>query len=260
MREFQINVITRRPLSEIDWLKLLRIQCQRAEFVPTRYDLYEPLRRHFDVRKSEEAVKTIWTEASGRGAFGWRNDRLEGRLAIKFPPMPRFSQLASWGEYPAMPPQPAMVDVFQQSSVYADALFGFIHLLNNAELKTLDQSASRVVACLTGKNATEPRYGFALSPMLLSRYLPELFWANIFGTPYIRMFGKERLLSAPAYRVSELENGLCYVQLTEHITDMLNDLGKVEQIRREVKAHLGLDAFYYSQTGSSHRYVTPEDL
>jgi hypothetical protein len=42
--------------------------------------------------------------------------------------------------------------------------------------------------------------------------LPALYWANFFGPPYVRKWGRDRILKAPAWRVEELpDGGLLYV-------------------------------------------------
>ncbi|TYP71096.1 hypothetical protein BCM02_11045 [Paenibacillus methanolicus] len=36
---------------------------------------------------------------------------------------------------------------------------------------------------------------------------PELVWYNVFGKPYIDLFGRDKLLATPCYRIHELQLG-----------------------------------------------------
>lgn len=90
---------------------------------------------------------------------------------------------------------------------------------------------------------------FMLTTHLLRHWLPDIFWANVFGPPYVRLFGKERLLSAPASVVEELGSETVYLQLSEHITDIVDDPGNIRSRRALIKTHLQRDAFFVSGRG-----------
>jgi len=42
----------------------------------------------------------------------------------------------------------------------------------------------------------------------LQQSLPGLYWLNFFGKPYLTLIGRERLLSAPAYKVETIDDGV----------------------------------------------------
>ncbi|HEX5084341.1 MAG TPA: hypothetical protein VFY40_20035 [Blastocatellia bacterium] len=42
----------------------------------------------------------------------------------------------------------------------------------------------------------------------IEKALPGLYWLNYFGPPYLQLIGKERLLSAPAYEVQAVADGV----------------------------------------------------
>lgn len=39
---------------------------------------------------------------------------------------------------------------------------------------------------------------------LLRHWLPDVFWGMVLGPPYVKLFGLERLLSAPAWNVEQI--------------------------------------------------------
>ena len=50
-------------------------------------------------------------------------------------------------------------------------------------------------------------------------YIKELNWVNVFGPPYVRFFGRERLIATPAHEVRELAYGGVAVELTDGLAD-----------------------------------------
>jgi hypothetical protein len=84
---------------------------------------------------------------------------------------------------------------------------------------------------------------------VLRHWLPDIFWATVFGPPYVRLFGKERLLAAPASVVEELGPETIYLQVSERVTDVLDDPDNIRSRRELIKTHLGIDAFFVSGRG-----------
>ncbi|NJL30059.1 MAG: hypothetical protein HC897_20275 [Thermoanaerobaculia bacterium] len=93
--------------------------------------------------------------------------------------------------------------------------------------------------------------------MLLQQYLPDLYWLTIFGPPYVDLFGRERLLSAPAPIVEELPTGAILIQLSENMLDFRDRFEEVDRVRQAVKAHLDSDAFFDPAKGKDHKYNVP---
>ena len=71
----------------------------------------------------------------------------------------------------------------------------------------------------------------------LPSQVDHLMWLTILGPKIVDRLGRARVLSTPAYRVEELENGGVLIVLTEHPTaaDQSSDA------RIEAEAHLGFD-------------------
>jgi hypothetical protein len=78
----------------------------------------------------------------------------------------------------------------------------------------------------------------------LRHWLPALSWATVFGDAYVRMFGMERLLSAPAFKVEQLSESAVYMQLTPSLSDLEGNYEEFHSIRLRVQAHLGDEAFF----------------
>lgn len=85
----------------------------------------------------------------------------------------------------------------------------------------------------------------------LNRWLPDLRWAQVFGPPYVRLFGLEKLLSAPAYKVEQLGPETVYLQLSESLFDMHDHYEAVDAERQKVKAHLD-DNIFFDPKKSTH--------
>ena len=88
--------------------------------------------------------------------------------------------------------------------------------------------------------------------------LPTLFWITVFGPPYVEMFGKEKLFSAPAFRVEEVQKDQILIQLTERPEDVKRDLPRVLAVRDAVIDHIGRDAFFDVEAGLNGDYRVPD--
>jgi len=98
---------------------------------------------------------------------------------------------------------------------------------------------------------------FMVVTHLLRHWLPDVFWGTVFGPAYVRFFGKENLLTAPAYTVEELGPEMVYVQLTEKITDAAENYPEVQACRQRFKEHFHNNAFFMSGKGYDYLEKTP---
>lgn len=87
----------------------------------------------------------------------------------------------------------------------------------------------------------------------LRHWLPALSWATVFGDAYVRMFGIERLLSAPAFMVEQLSDSAVYLQLTPCLSDLEETYEEFHATRLRVQAHLGNEAFFDAERAYSLR-------
>ncbi|MGY6269023.1 hypothetical protein ACXIUT_04970 [Achromobacter denitrificans] len=93
---------------------------------------------------------------------------------------------------------------------------------------------------------------------LLVRMLPDILWSQVFGPAYVRLFGLEKLLSAPAYRVEQLGPETVYLQLSESIFDMHERYEEVDGVRQRVKKHLDDNIFFDPANAADHVYRVPQ--
>jgi len=92
----------------------------------------------------------------------------------------------------------------------------------------------------------------------IRKNIPRLYWATAFGKPYLKLFGRDRLLDCPAHSIRELSNGSIFIQLTPSIFDIENDPDGFNKIRDVAKAHLNCNAFYSPELPDGHVYNVPE--
>ncbi len=84
-----------------------------------------------------------------------------------------------------------------------------------------------------------PFYGYADSENehleneeLISKKIKHIYWANFFSPELVQKIGKEKLLSAPCWKVEELRDGCILIVLSPTIYYK-------DEIREEVERHLG---------------------
>jgi hypothetical protein len=87
----------------------------------------------------------------------------------------------------------------------------------------------------------EARANICGSAVSATRGLVDLYWINVFGPPYVKLFTREKLLQLPAYKTLEMPDGGIYLQLTQLPLDC-DDAKWVEQ-RRQLIEFLGPDCF-----------------
>ncbi|WP_454690808.1 hypothetical protein [Achromobacter aloeverae] len=87
--------------------------------------------------------------------------------------------------------------------------------------------------------------------------LHDILWGQIFGPEYVRLFGLEKLLAAPAYKVELVAEDSVYLQLTESLFDVHNDYRRVDKIRWQVKEYLDDNIFFDRYLPIGHEYRKP---
>jgi hypothetical protein len=78
----------------------------------------------------------------------------------------------------------------------------------------------------------------------MRHWLPDMPWTSVFGLDYNKMFGKERLLTTPAYRTEALSDEVVFIQLTPNMDDLWDEFDSVMEARERAKHHLGYDCFF----------------
>lgn len=91
----------------------------------------------------------------------------------------------------------------------------------------------------------------------LMKCVPDVAWSQIFGPAYVKLIGREKLLSAPAYRVEECGPDSVYLQLSESIFDLHDRFDEVDLVRQRVKKHLDANIFFDPSCSKDHIYRIP---
>jgi hypothetical protein len=89
---------------------------------------------------------------------------------------------------------------------------------------------------------------------LTQKDLQGLYWLNFFGAPYVDLIGRERLLSAPAYEVKAVGDGVLLV------LDSDADAWQSEEYQRReqhVIEHLGKQ-YFFSRHDPERKTVAPD--
>lgn len=239
-----IEVLSRHTFLEPKWFldRLILHNEILPHLRPTKWGWWEPTSKAWDVSdlskfipddRGGNADRIIWT----RGL----KPKAEGNLTVSIrsaDPAGLRSHATEWIHCELLEfSQEQMIDYIQRSSVLFDGDIAFIHHIVEEE-KALRRVETDYEGCFI--NAVD----FSLNTRTLRHWLPELPWAVVFGQAYVRMFGMERLLSAPAHVVRQLSDDTVYLQLSPKLTDLLDDYAAVDAVRQKVKDHIGRDAFF----------------
>jgi hypothetical protein len=251
-RPVSLNVLSPQSLFEkADLLRAIQTLCELLpEITPDRWGWYEPLRHPFRLDElqtmvppgSERCETTYWNRT--------RKPKAEGSFIVRWcSASPRALDTHSKVKF----------DV-ELGHVSQDSLIRWLRaqsIRSGAHLAFLDVVVPARRAFLMECQAVPYGGGFILVTHVLRHWLPDVFWGTVFGPPYVTLFGKDRLLTAPVSIVEEIADDMIYVQLTESLTDNFDALSLVEDRRAAFKRHIGVDAFYQKGRGYDLRETGP---
>jgi hypothetical protein len=83
---------------------------------------------------------------------------------------------------------------------------------------------------------------------------PGLYWLNFFGAPYVDLMGRERLLTAPAYEVKPVDDG---VLIALDSSANAWQTAAYRQREQAVIAHLG-EKYFFSRHDPARQTVAPD--
>jgi hypothetical protein len=245
-----MKVLTpRRLLSADDGREVLDLVCSvYPDVAPERYGNYEPLRLVFDPNDPEQFL------AHWHQMVFWRRRRpmVLGAAGLSDSTVTRHGSLSLTID-PSTADVGGLIRLLRAASIRLGADFGYIHLLTDRDVEV--GRIAGVVGCLDPQKGI---YHLNVTGHQLEKYIPDLYWATVFGGAYARHFGMDRLLSAPAPVVERLSEDCVYIQLSESPFDLETDFDVVDNVRRRVKQHLDMDSFFDPQAGNDHKYNVPE--
>lgn len=129
------------------------------------------------------------------------------------------------------------------------AEFGLIHRFDRREASRAADNRT-----LTGMSSGDPV--FIVTSHNLKRGIPDIYWTTLFGRRYVDMFGRERLLTAPAANVELFPAGYALLQTSQLSGDVVQLDGPFGAARGRIIEHLGREAFYDPQRPDAEK-VTP---
>jgi hypothetical protein len=236
--------------SQSEARKLFNIWAQHAPgFFPDRTRIAAPLREPFSLDLLDEALRN-WTDMLPLERVA--APKLEASLLMEYGP--HTDHYSNWTISLRLRDfdQAVFSNLLRHTASAFNADFGLIHHITEAEIKRKqDDTIGFLDTARTEKNLFVTTHN-------LKKYVPDVYWTTVFGAPYVKLFSRERLLSAPAHRVEELENGSVVLQLTPHQRDTATDEAAFESVRKAVKDHLDSDAFLDARKGTEYRYAVPQ--
>jgi len=208
-----------RSFAELIVGKLLSVQ---SPLTPTTYGAFEPPSLKV-IAEESKAIVDVWLNAdSGRADAG---SVVFGREEV--------------AEYQV---------AWQRS---ADPFFPFIGgsvqstlLMKEPELLTayfeLIKELAHTMKAIYGevRNLAYPGWGF---PLDLRVRLPDIPWASIYGAPYVRYFGNDRISTAPFNARAEISTDMFWLEATASVFDPVP-----EETKSAIRHHLGEESFMSS--------------
>lgn len=212
----------RAPEQGIRFLKLLS-SCGAA-ILPEFFGRFEPARSRFDPADPEAAIKD-W----GRG-FLWRRRSPSVSGQVVHGPAN-----AHDGIYVSMAPSAIELSLIQEFLLGVERSFGielaYVHLGVSAGSVSREEYVRSWMPFAQGLTTHHLREG-----------LPDIPWLLMFGPAYLNLFGRDRVLAAPAAAVKVIGNGVA-LQLTSSVDEC--DMSSAECVARRarLREHLDTDAF-----------------
>ncbi|WP_046213998.1 hypothetical protein [Paenibacillus wulumuqiensis] len=217
-------------------VEILELMKLFPEFTPAFYDESEPVKKIFDWKDIDTMIDTWMNEEQNSLAvnegYALRTFLAERKQKCKT------SFQVSWGK-----------------SQYAHFNLFAIDV-NATQVSNKEYWSKFMELCTRYIRIIEPVYGkielvtdFESGPIDLEIRYPELQWMNIFGEPYINLFGREHLLATPCHQVHQISDSIIGLQLTESVVDEITDT-----LRKQIKQHLGEEAFVIQGIKNMRRY------
>lgn len=234
-----LNVLSPKALYDpAEFIDSVRNFCDcLPEITPERWGWREPLDRNFDVNDLAQLIPSGRQYAETIDWVRKRKPKAEGSFRVRWrsrsPKVLDTHSCINFAVEVGQVDQDHLIDWLKRASIGS-----------NAHIAILDIFTDWRRAFLMESGAIPSGDRFFLTTHVLRHWLPDVFWATIFGAPYVKLFGKERLLSAPAFIVEEIAEDIFYVQLTEKMNDIVTSSDRVDDFRIKFKDHIGIDAFY----------------
>ena len=252
MSEVFYQIVSPLPLNtRDDARRLLGVWAECAPgFFPDRTGSGEPLREKLSPTTIDVALKHWWSQCMLKRIAP---PKLTSSVFMQVGPHREHSDwsidLHKLRDYEPH----AFYNLLRRSAAIFGADFGLIHHLTEAEITRGRENGSVFFL-----NTAKTERLLFIPDLILKKYIPDVYWITLFGAPYVRLFSRERLLSAPVHHVDELENGSIILQLTGHLDATVTEEVAFERLRSRVRKHLDCDAIFDEKKGPNYGYRVPQ--
>jgi hypothetical protein len=219
-----------------NWSKVIRVgkyeDSPEAEVIGDSEHLYEVVNQVAPVRRG---LSRVVLSGAYEGVSFFLNTS-----SRTLPPMLNYFsiEIIDLPEVEKQLPWQWVVKFFEETTLHLPVYYGKAYLSEEFEAKNMVNDES---GC----------YAVGVS---LVKSLPGIYWLNYFGSPYIQLLQKSKLLSAPAYTVRENGNGIL-LALDE---TPLNWQDEVYQKReKETIEHIG-SCYFFSKSDLQRKTIAPE--
>jgi hypothetical protein len=252
MTEVFFEIVSPLPMnSKEDARKLFSIWAEVApQYLPDRSGLHEPLREKFSLNTIEDAIRTWEFQFLLKRTA---SPKLQASILMQYGPHRKHSTWTIGLQQLSDFEQSCFRSLLQCSATVLMPDFALIHRITKAEI-----ARGEINGSIQFLDTSKKKKSLFVTTHVLKKYVPDVYWTTIFGAPYVKLFSRKRLLSAPVHRVEELENGSIAIQLTPKLSDAAADEAAFERLRKAVRDHLNSNAIFDEEKGAKHRYTIPE--
>jgi hypothetical protein len=246
------EILSPLPLNrEYDARRLISLWAEIApNTLPDRAGTHEPLKQKFSITDlggllAEWEYQVLFKRVS--------KPKLHSSVFMQYGPHRRHSSWTISIDDHQNLNLPSMLNLLERASAEFSADLAFIHKPMKCDIEI--GLASKSISYLSSaKNSIS----LFVTTHLLRKYIPDIYWVTVFGKSYVDLFSRERLLSAPAYRARELENGSVLIQLTEFPSESGKGSDSYQSRKTLVKDHLNSDTFFDLNKGADYKYSVPD--
>jgi hypothetical protein len=232
VKDFQNEDVAKAVLSTINSFGL--------DFIPQKYDIYEPEKFKYNPNDIENVVK-LWLNEENARKVAKEHGVAAGQVLLKKKAGHKVSYMMMWDK--------GREARFNNFIISVDIKY-FKDKHRQKRFLDLSRQIMLILEPVHGRisNRMFPDWYEALN---LHVRLPDILWVTLFGKPYIDLFGREKILSTPCYKVEEINHDLIWLQATENLFEPVPN-----EVKNAIKTHLGADAFVWD--GRDYRYYKPE--
>lgn len=244
----EITLTTNHNLCTVEKAQsVYRLITRHLNLAPVKYGECEPLRKIFSV--DDEGFVRDWYSQndSAFGSMIWERTKkpnIDGMATFgkgKYPEFNRISWMLPLENFNSY--EEFLNDVAEFFG-HNEFLFGRICLKdeyykNNILKDTTFFYNKQGEKILHPPGSTSPILPVGLN---LRKHIPGLYWRTFFGKVYVDWFGKEKIITTPAYSILELPKDAVCLQMYEK-PEMFEE-SNVEDVIKKAKNHLGEEAFF----------------